>query len=120
VKFLADENVHAQIVRWLRGRGHDVLFAAEDLRGTPDDELLRLARRDGRILITDDKDFGELVFHRRLLTAGVLLVRLEAPSISDRLARLEEVWAIVESQALGKFVVVTDAKVRTRGVFEGP
>lgn len=58
---LADENIHADLVAWLRGAGHDVLYAAETMRRAPDPELLELARRERRIVLTDDLDFGELV-----------------------------------------------------------
>ena len=116
MKLLADENIHADIVAWLRARGHDVLYAAESLAGTPDDALLAIARGDGRVLLTGDKDFGELVFHRRLVSRGVVLIRLETPRIADRLLRLERVWADVEAQAADKFIVVSQRKVRVRGV----
>jgi predicted nuclease of predicted toxin-antitoxin system len=118
VKFLADENIHGDIVAWLRSQGQDVLYAAESLTGTSDDELLSTARREDRILITDDKDFGELVFHRRLITRGVVLLRLESQSMADRVQRLAQVWQDIE-QALDKFIVISDRKVRVRGVPRG-
>jgi len=46
VNFLADENIHSEIVTWLRSRGHDVVYAAESLCGAPDEDLLALARND--------------------------------------------------------------------------
>jgi len=62
MKFLADENVEKQIVDWLRKNGFDVLFVTEFAKSATDDELLEKAKRDSRILLTNDKDFGELVF----------------------------------------------------------
>ena len=59
--FLADENIHADIVAWLREENHDVLYAAEDLQSRSDDDLLDIAPKEQRILITDDKDFIEAV-----------------------------------------------------------
>ena len=116
MKLLADENIHADIVAWLRTRGHDVLYAAESLAHRPDDELLAIAREENRVLLTDDKDFGELVFHRRLVSRGIVLIRLESPRIVDRLQRLDQVWADLEAQAEDKFIVVSQRKVRVRGV----
>jgi predicted nuclease of predicted toxin-antitoxin system len=89
VRFLADENLHVGLVEWLRSGGHDVLYAAESFSGDPDEVLLESARREGRILVTDDKDFGELVFHRRLVSQGILLIRLSSPRIEERLERFE-------------------------------
>ncbi len=117
MKFLADENIHADIVLWLRSQGHDVLYAAESLTQRSDEELLAIAREEKRVLVTDDKDFGELVFHRRLVSRGIVLIRLENPRIGDRLQRLAEVWNDVETQAENKFIVISQRKVRVRGVF---
>ena len=116
MKFLADENIHAEVVSWLRSRGLDVLYAAESHASRADEELLTIARNEGRILVTDDKDFGELVFHRKAVSRGVVLIRLDADSIVERLQRLAQVWADVEAQAEDKFIVVSQRKVRVRGV----
>lgn len=115
--FLADENIHSEIVTWLRSRGHDVVYTAESLCGAHDEDLLALARNETRVLITDDKDFGELVFHRQLVTHGIVLIRLTTPSVSQRIERLSQVWADIERQAPQKFIVISDRKVRVRGVF---
>ncbi len=73
MNLLADENIPSHLVRQLRGLGHDVRYAAELEPGLNDEEWLDAARHDDRTLITDDKDFGELVFRRRMLTCGVVL-----------------------------------------------
>jgi predicted nuclease of predicted toxin-antitoxin system len=117
VNFLADENIHADIVLWFRGRGDDVLYAAEVLQGRSDDDLLTIARNEKRILVTDDKDFGELVFHQHLATSGIVLIRLHSPSIAKRLARLAEIWSAIEPRAAGRFMVISDQKVRIRNLF---
>ena len=72
MRLLADENLHAGLVEWLRSNGHDVVYVAEMFGGEPDDVVLRRARDANRIVVTDDKDFGELVVRRRLSTAGVV------------------------------------------------
>jgi hypothetical protein len=79
-----------------------------------DEVLLGRARDDGRAVVTDDKDFGDLVVHRRLSTAGVLLLRLSAPSLASRIARLATDWAEIERGLPGRVVAVSDGKVRVR------
>ncbi len=80
-RFLANENFPAAIVSWLRERGDDVVHAAESLIGAPDAELLEVARNQGRIILTFDRDFGELVFHQRHPAArGIVLFRLRRQS----------------------------------------
>jgi predicted nuclease of predicted toxin-antitoxin system len=114
MKFLADENVPRKIVEWLRGRGDDVLYAAERLPGQPDSALLHKAESDGRRIISSDKDFGELVFRDGMSTQGVVLMRIGELELDDRLRRLEQVWSEVESSPRGSFVVITPQRVRIR------
>jgi len=76
MRFLADEGVDRQIVERLRLDGHEVAYVAEMSPGLLDDAVLRESRDAGRVLITADKDFGELVFKQREASTGVLLVRL--------------------------------------------
>ena len=116
MRFLADENIHADLIVWLRSAGHDVVYAAESLSGDPDEVLLEIAHREERILLTDDKDFGDLVFHRKLSSQGILLIRLSSPRIEDRLRRLSELWGAIEPYLEGRFVVIGDKKVRTRPI----
>jgi predicted nuclease of predicted toxin-antitoxin system len=72
LKFLADENIESVIVAWLREEGHDVYWAAESSPASDDEHLIRLARAEERILLTNDLDFGELVFRHGMIAAGVL------------------------------------------------
>jgi len=79
-RYLANENFPAEIVRHLRRRGDDVFYAAEQMAGASDIELLRKALADDRIVLTFDRDFGELVFrHRQPAASGVVLFRLRQP-----------------------------------------
>ncbi len=64
-------------------------------------DLLDIARKEQRILITDDKDFGELIFRKRLATSSIVLFRLRSPSIVERLERLAEVWPALDTRDPG-------------------
>jgi predicted nuclease of predicted toxin-antitoxin system len=116
MRLLADENTHGQLVAWLRSQGHDVLYAAESRRQTPDPELLELARTEGRVVLTDDLDFGELIYRQRLASQGVILLRMAGVPIADRVHRLAEVWRIVESSLPGRFIVIARDKCRIRAL----
>jgi predicted nuclease of predicted toxin-antitoxin system len=76
VRLLADESVDRIVLDGLRHDGHALRAIRELQPGMPDDAVLELARREGLPLITEDKDFGELVFRERRASAGVILVRL--------------------------------------------
>jgi hypothetical protein len=87
MKFLLNESADARLAPCLTSLGYDVTLVARDYQaGIPDHEVLRLAHREGRILITDDRDFGDLVFRQRQAHAGVIYFRLASPHIALRLA----------------------------------
>jgi predicted nuclease of predicted toxin-antitoxin system len=70
VRWLADECVAAPLVASLRSFGHDVLYVAEAAAGLSDVDVITLATREKRILLTEDKDFGDLVFRRERRSLG--------------------------------------------------
>ena len=76
MNFVADESVDRQIVDCLRQDGHAVQYIAEMEPGISDEIVLDLAYQEADVLLTADKDFGELVFRQGRLTSGILLVRL--------------------------------------------
>jgi predicted nuclease of predicted toxin-antitoxin system len=111
---MIDENIPAIIIDWLRNHGHDLALASELLPGATDEHWLMAARKEGRILVTADKDFGELVFRERRSSQGIILLRLHDIPLVERPARLEQAWSIVEANPSGKFVVITSKRVRVR------
>ena len=78
--WFADECVDAALVSRLRAAGHDVFYAAELAPGSTDVELIQRAQTENRLLLTEDKDFGELVFRAGMLVPGVVLLRLDRPA----------------------------------------
>jgi predicted nuclease of predicted toxin-antitoxin system len=114
MRFLVDESVGARLATWLTEHGHDATAVGRDYpRSLPDDEILAIARREGRIIITNDTDFGELVFRERRPHAGVILLRLRTDTFAARCARLAGVLAGYAGETHG-FLVVTDSDVRVR------
>jgi predicted nuclease of predicted toxin-antitoxin system len=89
-RFLANENFPGVMVRLLRDQGHDVLYAAETLVAAADHLILETALSQDRVILTFDRDFGELVFrHRRPPARGIVLFRLGALSPDALLAFLQ-------------------------------
>jgi len=76
MKFLADEGVDKPIVDRLRSSGFDVHYVLETHQGSDDEQVLLLANEENRILITQDKDFGELVYRLKKVHQGIILIRL--------------------------------------------
>ncbi len=116
MQLLLDENVSPIIGDALRTAGHDVLMAAAVCPGAPDDEVVALAVADGRVLITEDKDFGDLAFRQGLHPAGLIRLALPRELPADKAARLVEVLEAAGEQVQGAILVVEPARVRSRPI----
>ncbi len=114
MKFLADENLELLIVNWLREYGHDVDYAAESAVAESDVALLTRAIDDRRVVITNDLDFGELVYRFHRPAFGIVLLRLRVATDADQLARLQPHWGNILANCVGNFVVVSEKKIRVR------
>jgi len=85
MKFLADEGIDKKLVIELRTLGFDVEYVAESKFGTQDKVLLQYAWDNNLVVLTKDKDFGELVFKARIPSKGVILLRMEDVNSADRI-----------------------------------
>jgi predicted nuclease of predicted toxin-antitoxin system len=100
VRWLAVECVAAPLVTSLRADGQDVLYVAETAAGLSDTEVLALALSETRLLLTEDKDFGDLVFRRARAVPGIVLVRI-APENS--VLKIQRLQAAIERRGEGLF-----------------
>ena len=114
MRLLANENVPGPLIVMLRSKGHDVVSVKQGSRGAPDTSVMAQARSEERVLLTCDKDFGELAFRARLpVPCGIILLRLSGASPDEDNARA---LAAVESRHdwQGHFAVITDRQIRFR------
>ena len=111
---LADESVDKPIVQALRDLGFDVVYIAESAPGIRDEEVLAIATADARVLLTGDKDFGELVFRRRLAHAGVVLFRLPDAGPHGRAAIVAPAFESHLDAFKGAFTVISPRGIRIR------
>lgn len=114
MKFVADENVDKQIVDVLRSQRHDVIYIAEQEPGINDAEVLARSLDAGAVLITADKDFGEIVFRQRRFSAGVLLLRLAGVSPDSKAQRVRVILDKHGGSLAGAFSVLTPGSLRIR------
>jgi predicted nuclease of predicted toxin-antitoxin system len=114
VTFLADESVDRQIVDRLRLDGHRVAYIAETSPGVMDDVVLKESRASGKLLITADKDFGELVFRQRQASVGVLLVRLLGLEPDTKAALVSSAIQQHGRELAGVFAVLSPGNIRIR------
>jgi len=112
VQFVADESCAGPVIRALRTAGHEVIAIAEIAKGASDEAIMERAFSEGRVLISEDADFGELLYARGRPSAGVIFVKF------DSRARRAKPGAVVEAVAkLGErlrngFAVIEPGRVR--------
>jgi predicted nuclease of predicted toxin-antitoxin system len=110
--FVADESCARPVIQALREAGHDVVAIAEIARGATDDQVLERALKEKRVLITEDRDFGELVYARGRSSAGVILVRFPSRARRAKSATVIEAVSRLGSRLRDAFAVVEPGRVR--------
>jgi hypothetical protein len=113
VRFVADESCDFAVVRALRSAGHDVLAIAEVSPRVRDAEVLKRARDENRILLTEDTDFGELVYAEGLGSSGVVLFRFPASARGAIAAAAIDVTVTVGEDLSRRFTVVQPGRIRS-------
>jgi len=115
MRFLLDEGLPYRLATHLQSIGHDVTAVGHDYpHALADREILTIATAERRIVLTNDKDFGDLVFRDRLQHDGVILFRLGYVPLDVRIARLEQVLAD-HADWLHEVIVVSHRSIRVRG-----
>ena len=115
MRLLVDENVPLIAVGALRAAGHDVYAASESAVGEPDEGLLAQAHADQRLLITFDRDFGDLAVRRQQAASGGIVLWRFVPSSPDEVADLlRHVLARTDVEWGGRLSVVDRRHIRQR------
>jgi predicted nuclease of predicted toxin-antitoxin system len=112
MNFVADESCAGPVIRALREAGHDVVAIAEVAKGATDEEVLDRAFKEKRVLITEDRDFGELVYARGRSSRGVILVRFHSRARRTKPAALVGAVTKLGARLHDAFTVVEPGRVR--------
>ena len=112
MRFVADESCPGPVVRELIEVGHDVVVIAQVSQGATDEEVLDRALKDNRVLITEDRDFGELVYAQRRSSAGVILLRFHNSVRRTKAATVVQAVSEMGPRLQGAFTVVEPGRVR--------
>lgn len=116
MNLLVDESVDKPIVVRLRQDSHNVLYIAELDPSIDDDTVLRYANQNSALLITADKDFGELVFRLGRIHTGVVLIRLAGLSPQAKAKIVSAVFANQADELVNAFSVISPGTVRIRHI----
>jgi len=114
MRFLADESCDFSVVRALRAAGHDVVAIAEVARRIEDTEVMERAVQEARVLLTEDKDFGQLVYAGAHESSGVILIRFPPRARPTLPALVLETVQLHEEQLAESFVVLEPHRARVR------
>ena len=109
----------APLVAFLRSAGHDVVYIAEVAARLSDADVIALAVREGRLLLTEDKDFGDLVFRRERIVRGVVLLRIGSDNFRLKAMRLAAVIDRYGEGLFGRYMVVEEVRFRSHRVWVG-
>ena len=116
MKFLFDENIGWAVVEFFTKQDYDIKSVLEDLRGYKDKEILEIAYKEERIVVTLDKDFCGLIFRDHIPCEGVILLRLSNESQKNIISVLRNVLENSYNEFSGNFVVVNDKNIRIRKI----
>ncbi len=112
MRFLVDECTGPQVAKWLRDKGYEVFSVFDESRGIADDVVYSKAFDENWILVTNDKDFGEMVFRERRPHHGIIFLRLDDERSANKIETLKRLFANHVDKISGQFVTVTENKVR--------
>ena len=112
LRFLADESCDYAVVRALTSLEHEVLPVAELSPRADDETVIGLALREERVLLTEDKDFGQLVYANGLPSVGVVLLRFPAAARSGIGETVADFVSRKGADLQGRFVVIQPGRIR--------
>lgn len=112
MQLLVDECTGPRVAAWLREKGHKVFSVYDQARGMSDEEIITKAYDEKYILITNDKDFGELVIKQQKQHRGVVILRLKNERAENKIKILEKLLEKYAEKIPNKLVIVTEKVVR--------
>ena len=117
MRFLLDQNVSPQLVVELAAFGHDAVHVRElGMSRSLDVEILELAHREGRVIVSSDTDFGELLARTNTPLPSVVLLRRQGERRAAQIAALLEanLEAVADDLDAGAIVVLEAERIRIR------
>ncbi len=113
---LADEGLNGNLVKSLREDGYQITWIKETNAGMADEDIITLAKRDNKILITEDKDFGEWIFAHQLSGLTIIFLRYDKEDYDTILSFLRSALKTIESNGKNEFITINKNKVRRRRI----
>ena len=105
-------NARDQKSAWLREQNYEVFSIYDQLRGADNEAILRKAQIENYILITNDKDFGALIFQKGQKHKGIKLLRLENEKIENKIAVLSQILEKYTDKVSNHFIIASEKIIR--------
>jgi predicted nuclease of predicted toxin-antitoxin system len=116
MKFLADENLEYAVFSYLIENKIDILAVRDLMKGSTDAEIIEYAFKNNRVIITNDKDFGELTFRLHKSHTGIILLRLSDANSDEKKKLVLSALEKLGRQIANKFIVVEKSGIRIRSL----
>lgn len=113
-RFLADESLEYSIVLHIRKNDYDVTAISEQSPSVADERVLEIAYKQNRIILTNDKDFGDLVFLNNMEHKGIVLFRFKNETAIEKMKAFDSLLESYKNELINSFVVIEEDKVRIR------
>ncbi len=112
MRFLVDECTGPTVAEWLRNEGYEVFSVFDEAKGATDDQLLTKAVSEDWIIITNDKDFGTMIFRERRPHRGVIFLRLADERSKNKIAVVSQILSDHADMVADHFVTATETRIR--------
>lgn len=113
MKFVVDECTGTKVSLWLKSLGFDIFSVSLDGIGMKDSEIIEKAKNENRVILTNDKDFGELIFKNNIPHKGVIFLRLDDETSTNKILVLDNFFKnhfhLINNES---FIVVTETSIR--------
>jgi predicted nuclease of predicted toxin-antitoxin system len=114
MKIFANENCEREMVNRLRAAGHDAVTILDMAPSIDDRAVFELARKEDRVLLTNDHDFGVIAEHSKSRPPAIVLMRLDRLSFRRRMEIFLQTFAELGNNLPGQFIVIEPHQIRGR------
>lgn len=114
MQILADECIRRSLVEALRAAGHDVVWVRQTMAGATDEAIVRKAHQERRILLTADKDFGEIGLREGVSLPGIVLLRFPPGAWQAAEQSVMRLLKLAAADLQGRVAVLTPSRARFR------
>ena len=114
MNFVADENIDTEIIDHLRDAGYEICSISEEFPGVSDEDVIKITNKHNAVLLTADKNFGELVFRKGEVIKGVVLVRIFGVSQQEKSQMILDAFNTHADDFVDCFTVISKKKIRIK------